>query len=691
MGSPEAALEPLIAALEGEPPGDRHRHILFALGEAYGDLGDRANAVDFYLRYLDEDDTIAGYVRPLIGDSYVMLGELTLAIRQYELALQEEMPASIRAGTMESLADIALQQQDYLGAIGWYDEILAMSHYPDYRSRILYQAALAHQQAGQPDQALSLFHESINNYPDTYHAYLSLEALLALGSPVDEFTRGMVDYYNGIYEGAIAAFHRYIEAHPDAAGGSPWYYSGLSYGELGRYPEAWQELDKVIWGDPTDAYFGRAWMAAARLRGWAGDVDGAIDVYHQFAASHPANAWADDALWEAANLMRDAQRMEEAAQIYLHLQESYPDSEYATRAFFQAGLCAYRVGDYDQARQAWQSLEAIYPWSDWVVPSLLWRGKAHLAQGDGLNANALLGRVADLDAHSYYGYRSLDLSGVLVRSETSMPLEAEEEVGERSEFETWLVDWAAPVASTETLSDLSPALAGDDDLAKGRELWAVGRHSEAASHFRAVRDRYGDDAVSLYQLCLLFREEGVFDLAISCGAFILDLSPAESVLDAPAWLRRMIYPTLFSDLVIPEAQARDVDPLLFLAMIRQESRFNPFATSYADARGLTQVIPDTANYIAAKMGSTDVTPSDMYRPMVSVRFGVYYLAEQIRRFDGDIFSALAAYNGGPTNAERWHDPDVDILVENIRFRETRAYVQAIYKQYSNYRALYSAP
>ena len=52
---------------------------------------------------------------------------------------------------------------------------------------------------------------------------------------------------------------------------------------------------------------------------------------------------------------------------------------------------------------------------------------------------------------------------------------------------------------------------------------------------------------------------------------------------------------------------------------------------------------------------------------------------------------MAAYNGGPTNAERWYDPDVDILVENIRYRETRAYVQAVYEQYRNYRALYSAP
>ena len=687
LGDPAAALAPLELSAGGRACRGPARPHPLRHGASSRRAGRCARAaIDLYERYLEENPSIAGYVRRLIAEDHLLLGDLSSAARQFELALGEELPASLRAGAMEKLAEIGLSQGDYATAVRWYDEILAMAQYRDYRSRILYQAGQAHESAGQVELALERYNEAIDSYPDTYHAYLSLEALLALGGSVDDFTRGMVDYHNEIYEGAIAAFERHIAASGAAAGSAPWYYTGLSQAGLGRYGEALQSLDRVVRGSPDDPYFGQAWLAAARVRGWSGDAQGAVDAYRAFASSYPANAWADDGLWEGAQLLERSLWLGDAAQLYRELQGSYPDGEYATRALFQSGLCSYRIGAYDEAREAWEALEAGYAWSDWMVPSLLWQAKARLSEGDGASAEPLLARALEADPHGFYGYRSLDLMGDAPKAEEPLSLSPGDQGEERVEFERWLAGWADADAPAS-----SGTLLADPDLAKGLELWEVGMRAQAGLHFRAARDRYRHDVASLDELCQMMLKAGAYDVAISCGELILALSPADSVFEAPAWLRRVVYPTAFADLVVPEAEARGIDPFVFMAMIRQESRFNPFATSSADARGLTQVIPDTAHYIAAKTGKAHITASDMYRPIMSVEFGLYYLAEQLDRFDGDLFAALAAYNGGPGNAQRWRDADPDMFVQNVSYSETKTYVQVVYEQYRRYQELYALP
>jgi soluble lytic murein transglycosylase len=126
--------------------------------------------------------------------------------------------------------------------------------------------------------------------------------------------------------------------------------------------------------------------------------------------------------------------------------------------------------------------------------------------------------------------------------------------------------------------------------------------------------------------------------------------------------------------------------------VRQESRYNPVAVSHADAVGLTQVIPPTGRLIAQSLG-IPWDPSDLTRPASSLRFGANYLAGQIERFDGNIFAALAAYNGGPHNAARWLEqqwrPGAAGYIDAIDFTETQGYVEDVIEQYAWYRYLYA--
>jgi soluble lytic murein transglycosylase len=147
------------------------------------------------------------------------------------------------------------------------------------------------------------------------------------------------------------------------------------------------------------------------------------------------------------------------------------------------------------------------------------------------------------------------------------------------------------------------------------------------------------------------------------------------------------YPTFYSDLVVTEAKNNQLDPMLYFALIRQESGFNPWSTSSADARGLAQVIPSTGQDIAKRLGVKDFTLDQLYLPYVSVRFGVWYLAQDLKSFQEPIY-ALVAYNAGSGRVKTWQRPDLDLAVEEITIGETGSYVRLVYSNWRQYQTIY---
>ena len=135
-----------------------------------------------------------------------------------------------------------------------------------------------------------------------------------------------------------------------------------------------------------------------------------------------------------------------------------------------------------------------------------------------------------------------------------------------------------------------------------------------------------------------------------------------------------------------------LDPLLIVAVIGIESGFNPLSQSVMGAQGLMQIIPGTAEEIAHALKWPNYQLNDLYRPLISIKFGVYYLAKQLDYLNGDLIAAWAAYNGGPGNAKRWQtaaNGDVDLFVENISLSETRLYIERLRENLAMYQRLYA--
>ena len=167
-------------------------------------------------------------------------------------------------------------------------------------------------------------------------------------------------------------------------------------------------------------------------------------------------------------------------------------------------------------------------------------------------------------------------------------------------------------------------------------------------------------------------------LAAAGGTFVY-LQQAE-----PPWWARLWYPLRYAQIVRGHAAHYRLNPALLAAVIEQESKFDANARSSAGAIGLMQLTPQTAEGIAQYTGGSGFVLSDLENPEINVRYGAWYLRHLLDKYH-DERTALAAYNAGQRNVDRWLAAH-----EGVQFPETRAYVDRVERLKDIYRRAYAS-
>ncbi len=155
---------------------------------------------------------------------------------------------------------------------------------------------------------------------------------------------------------------------------------------------------------------------------------------------------------------------------------------------------------------------------------------------------------------------------------------------------------------------------------------------------------------------------------------------------------RWLYPVDYESYVMESSQEYRIDPYLIFAMVRVESKFDPMANSPKGARGLLQLMPDTANWIAGKNNKDDFNQELLYDPQINIDMGTWYLSNLREEFGDNVILILAAYNGGRGNVQKWLGeegwrPEQE-RIKDIPFPETREYVWRVLKSYYRYHKIY---
>jgi soluble lytic murein transglycosylase len=693
-GDQTGAIETLTRLLDSQPPATYIQQANFLLGEIYNaqsqwDLA--AAAYQEALRIGPRD--LGDILQDRSGDALFAAGHPDQAAQAYASAALIA-PTALRPALTEKEADAMRAAGAYEAALQLYDSLLPQVVSDTARARLQRKAGLTLIGLDRVADAHNRYQTALQ-YPTGPDAYLCLTDLLDAGVSVDEFQRGSVDYYAGQLDGALAAFSRFLAASPNSPGPA-LYFRGLTYRRLHQTDAALQDLANAIQlGQATGIWEESIFQKA--LIEWADKDDYAAgwETLVAFVDTAPNHPRAAEALFEGARIAERGNNLSKAAELWKRLADTYPSATDAPDARHLAGISLFRQNDFLGAESAFRFLTNSSD-PETKARAWFWIAKTKNARGDSSGEKDALQKASAADPTGYYSLRAADsLAG---RAPFTPPATSTFNLDLVTEY-AQAADWTRQHLITPATPLPSPpdeaTAKNDARLAHGRLLWDLGLYTEAESKFTELRTANANNPMGSLFLSQYFEQIGYYPGAIYAARQTLDAIGilASDTFAAPAYFNHIRFGPYFLDIVLPAGQNASLDPNLLFALIRQESMFGGNATSSSAALGLMQLIPSTARDIAKRKGLENLADSDLYRPIINVPLGTAYLALQRDSFGGDLFLALAAYNGGPGNALAWQalaNGDDDLLVEVIRYAETRLYIRHIYEYDALYRSFYAA-
>src|SRR3954469_20651049 len=181
-------------------------------------------------------------------------------------------------------------------------------------------------------------------------------------------------------------------------------------------------------------------------------------------------------------------------------------------------------------------------------------------------------------------------------------------------------------------------------------------------------------------------------LALGAGLALVIIAVLSLVKPADHAVQEIKLPLRHDDIIRQQAAEKGVDASLIAAVIYTESHFRD-QTSNAGAKGLMQIMPDTADYIARKTGGTRFERADLATPQINIAYGTWYLRYLLDKYDGNTILTLAAYNGGEGKVDEWRARaaargETFRVADHIPFQETRDYVHRVLDARTEYRRTY---
>jgi soluble lytic murein transglycosylase-like protein len=395
----------------------------------------------------------------------------------------------------------------------------------------------------------------------------------------------------------------------------------------------------------------------------AGEADAAAVSLAKLVRTHAQLELSAGALRRLYKDFLNADLLDPAVDTLRLLRRIDPLDQTGSGDLWERGWRDYQAGRHEEAVRSWSVLAEIYPEDGDAQRGRYWQARALEALGRGEEAHAIYRQlVVSSDTSDFYARQALTRLGETASAAVTEIAQAP------------AADWPAEPA-----------------LRRAKLLTDLGLDELASREVELVADKASPrDVLALKGLILCHKGEQRTGLVMLREAFPALGGPYQA--SVPAEVLFAYYPLTFGDQIRECARATGLPGHLIAGIIRQESAFDPRATSPVGARGLMQLMPLTAREVAGKVG-VGYTPDGLYDPAMSVRLGSVYFRELLDRFDGNVELALASYNGGPNRIQRlWTEkgPDAQLadFVETLDLDESRNYVKRILVLADSYRQLY---
>ncbi len=434
------------------------------------------------------------------------------------------------------------------------------------------------------------------------------------------------------------------------------------YLSAGRRNEAIPLLEQIVRDYPDTGEAPKALYQIGQIYWNRHENSRAFEYFKTVLEKYPGGPYTDRAQYASADIHEYFGRKQEAIENYTEVQQRFPNSAVRQDAAWRLAWLYYRSGEFGLAQATFRSLFAQSRDGSFSSAALYWQGRTTERLGEHEAAKEIYRQIINGGAESYYQALAAGrLEQLRAPLEMNRPTQA------------------------EVVSEPDPPLRADltFHLARARDLAALSLHQLAVREIDEVRRR----AKSLEQLRALLARE-----YFNNHAYGRSLALAQQLPETRSDRDLYRYPLAYWQSIQQKTLERGIDPYLVLALIRQESLFNPLARSPASAFGLMQLILPTAARVAKQIGLPAPTQNELFEPGLNLTLGTQYLRDLLERYSNNWFKAIAAYNAGEAAVDRWvreiDTDDIEEFVERIPYYETRGYVKRVMRNHRIYKRLY---
>ena len=489
-----------------------------------------------------------------------------------------------------------------------------------------------------------------NNSADTREAVDLFDKVFTTTTLAEELVIARAANKSGVPERAATAFAKALGAGLGGVNDNVGY--GTVLYRLRRYADAATQFAKV---KAPPGLAAAAQYQRARAQVALGNTEAGRATLRAITTAYPKDTSAASAMLLLADLATDDNRDQDARTTLMAMLKRFPTGKHATNARFRSGMIAYIQGNRKAAAAEFDSLLARDSNSTEAQAAAYWAGRSYAALADKAKSAARWRTAISNDPLSYYAVLAAK------RLDTTL------------------------VAADRSPANYARVPAIDSAMSRVVALKDVGMDVEAGfENDRLFRDANANPARMIATAHALAGSDQA-SRSIALGRRAID-----EVGHSPENFR-LYFPVLERETLISSSKENGLDPVLVAALIRQESNFNPAATSPVGARGLMQLMPDVGKTVAASKGIGPWDPDLLYQPAINIKLGTAHLSGLAHRYP-EVVKVLAAYNAGESRVEKWSSKagatDPEVFTERIPFVETRDYVRIILRNRAYYQALY---
>lgn len=648
---------------------------IFSQAYTFFSQGNPSQAEDLFLKTLE--------LKPLLEDySLYFLGMISLhrddfpSARNYFAQLRQRFPQSIWfSHTRLQLAKISLAEKNYQKASDQLQALRAGKAKGEIADEALYLLAQIYEVQGELNRAYSLYQELRHTSPLSRWAAEARKEVKRLREQHPEpfglttsealSDEGELLLQEREYQEAEKVYRRLLDL---VSQGSlrPRFLMRLAnvYRVSRKRKKEIPILAEIVREYPETSQAPNALSRLAQIY-WNRDENlKALDHFKQLKERYPRSAFTDFAYLASARIYESLGKTEQALRIYRDFSKRFPNSRLREEAAWRLAWIHYLQSDYSRAYVAFKRLAQNKGRRRHKTAALYWQARTAERTGRSEEAKQIFVRILKGEEDSYYmgpAARWLERMGGLVEKKKT----------------------TSRAVIPDAIPTLSPNLSFH--LSRAQELTRISLNHLAVAELDEIGNLANKDISLRLILMREYAQTRAYDRSVVLAIQIDDRSGE---------LDRYRYPLAYWKIIQKIAKERGLDPYLVLALIRQESLFDPKALSPASAFGLMQLLPSTAARAATRSGLPPPQPKKLFEPDLNVALGTHHLKGLLQRYSNNLVKAIAAYNAGQAAVARWEKriptDDDEEFIERIPYRETRLYVKLVLRNHRNYTRIYNS-